>query len=153
MIQQARRRNPYPWTWEVPLGVLAVVMLLLASGVHLGRAVANGLNGGGWRFPPRALLVTSLPDVLGGDAGAGLVGSGGPLASPVALWVCLAGTELVLVVSCLLLLTLGLQRWGPARVRGVASRGETERLLGMARLRRVRGVVRPDLYRRRRRPR
>jgi len=152
MIQQARRRNPYPWTWEIPLGVVVAVGLLLVSGVHLGRALAIVLNGGGWRFPPRALLVTSLPDVLGGDAGAGLVSSGGPLASPVTLWVCLAATELVLVVSCLLLLTLGLQRWGPARVRGVASRGEAESLLGVARLRRVRGVVRPDLYRSRRHP-
>jgi hypothetical protein len=34
----------------------------------------------------------------------------------------------------------------------MASRGEAERLLGVTRLRKVRSVVRPDLYRKRRHP-
>jgi hypothetical protein len=35
---------------------------------------------------------------------------------------------------------------GTARLRGMASHGEAERLLGVSRLRKVRAVVRPDLY-------
>ena len=43
-------------------------------------------------------------------------------------------------------LKLVVDRWGPGRLRGMASRGEAERLLGVTRLRKVRSVVRPDLY-------
>lgn len=39
-----------------------------------------------------------------------------------------------------------LGRWGPGRVRGVASGEEAERLLGRSRLYRVRRIIRPDLY-------
>ena len=38
------------------------------------------------------------------------------------------------------------RRWGPGSLKGVASPGEVERLLGHRRLYRVRKVVRPDLY-------
>jgi hypothetical protein len=43
-------------------------------------------------------------------------------------------------------LKLVVDRWGPGRLRGMASRGEAERLLGVTRQRKVRSVVRPNLY-------
>jgi hypothetical protein len=54
--------------------------------------------------------------------------------------------EVMLLAVSVLLLKLVVDRWGPGRLRGMASRGEAERLLGVSRLRKVRSVVRPDLY-------
>jgi hypothetical protein len=146
MTQRSRRQNPYPWTWEVPLGVAVAVLALLALGVQLGRAVANGLTGTGWTFPTGAQLFDSLPGVLRGNAGAGLTGLHGDVASESTLLVCVVGTELILFALSIFLLKLGLDRWGPGRMRGMATVGEAERLLGVSRLRRVRRIVRPDLY-------
>ena len=39
-----------------------------------------------------------------------------------------------------------LQGWGPGRMRGMATSGEAERMLGLTRLRKVAGIVRPDLH-------
>ena len=146
MSQRSRRRDPYPWTWEMPLAVILVVLVLISFGVHLGRAIANVLAGCDWRFPRRVNLFSSLPAVLRGDAGAGLVDLHGPGASPSSLLLCIGTTELILLAATVLLIKLGLDRWGPGRTRGVATSSEAERLLGVARLRRSRKIVRPDLY-------
>ena len=65
--QLRRRRDPYPWTWEIPVAVTAAVLLVLGLGVQLGRAIANRVAGGGWLFPKRSDLFTSLPTLLRGD--------------------------------------------------------------------------------------
>jgi hypothetical protein len=142
MSQRLRRRDPYPWIWELPVGVVLVILLVLVCGVHLGRAIANVR----WGFPGRIELFRSLPEVLRGDAGAGLTGLSGHFPSPVTLWVCVVGTELLLIAGCAFLLKLVLDRWGPSRMKGMASPGEAERLLGVSRLRKNRAVVRPDLH-------
>jgi hypothetical protein len=77
MSQYAGRRDPYPWTWEVPLCIVLVILFVLICGVHLGRAIANVLGGAGWAFPGRIELFRSLPAVLRGDGWAGLTGLGG----------------------------------------------------------------------------
>jgi hypothetical protein len=150
MSQRLRRQDPYPWTWEMPLAAILAVLVLISSGVHLGRAVANVFAGCDWRFPSRVNLLSSLPAVLRGDAGAGLVDLHGPGASPSSLLMCVTATELILLTTSVVLIKWGLDRWGPGRMRGVASSSEAERLLGVARLRRSRRIVRPDLYRKRR---
>jgi hypothetical protein len=146
MSQRSRRQDPYPWTWEIPLAVILPVFVLISFGVHLGRAIANVLADCDWRFPSRVDLFSSLPAVLGGDAGAGLVDLHGPGASPSSLLTCVAATELILLATTVLLIKLGLDRWGPRRMRGVATPGEAGKLLGVTRLRRSRKIVRPDLY-------
>jgi hypothetical protein len=150
MSQQSRRHDPYPWTWEIPLGIVLVILIVLVCGVHLGRGIANVLAGAGWAFPTRVELFRSLPAVLLGDAAAGLDGLNGPLSSPSAVWRWAVATEVMLLAVSVLLLKLIVDRWGPGRLRGMASRGEAERLLGVTRLRKVRSVVRPDLYERNR---
>jgi hypothetical protein len=82
MSQQSRRHNPYPWTWEIPLGIVLVILMVLVCGVHLGRGIANVWAGAGWAFPRRVELFRSLPAVLRGDAAAGLDGLNGPVSSP-----------------------------------------------------------------------
>jgi hypothetical protein len=147
MSQQSRRHDPYPWTWEVPVGVVFMILLVLVCGVHLGRGIANVLAGAGWAFPGRVDLFRSLPEVLRGDAGGGLDDLDGSRSSPATLWTWVVLTEVMLLAVCVFALKMVLDRWGPSRMRGMASRGEAERLLGVTRLRKVRSVVRPDLYR------
>jgi TraM recognition site of TraD and TraG len=126
MSQRSRRQDRYPWTWEMPLVLILAVSVLISFGVHLGRAVANLLAGCDWRFPSRVDLFSSLPAVLRGDARAGLVDLRGPGASPSSLFVCVGATELILLAAAVLLIKWGLDRWGPGRMRGVAtSREET----------------------------
>jgi hypothetical protein len=147
--QQVRRRDPYRWTWELPVGLLVAFVLVAPLAAHLGRAVANRLAGARWVFPPRVDLFTSLPGLLAGDAAAGLHEHGGPLAGSTALLAWLAVTELLLLAAVLAGLKVGLDRWGPGRMRGMASRQEAEQLLGRSRLRRNAPIIRPDLYRKR----
>jgi len=158
-MQRDRRRDPYPWTWEVPVGATALGLLVLVAGIQLGRSAANLLAGAGWTWPETGsgasglaspigvAFWTSLPGVLGGDAGAGLPppASGG-LAGAGLVWVSVAAIEVVL---CAVTVWGGLWvylRWGPGRMRGMATAAEAERLLGVTRLRRVAAVVRPDLH-------
>jgi hypothetical protein len=134
----------------MPLAVMLAVFVLISFGVHLGRAVANVLVGSGWRFPSRVELFSSLPAVLRGDAGAGLVDLQGPGASPSSLLMCVGATELILLAATVALIKLSLDHWGPQRIKGVATPGEAEKLLGVTRLRRSRRIIRPDLYGKRR---
>ena len=145
-MQQARRQDPYPITWEVPAGIALAVLVLVVLGVHVGRGVANLLVGGGWGFPDRARVFVSLPALLGGDPPAGLPRVEGSVASEPVLWTCVIGVESMLLVASLAGLKFGLARWGPHRVLGLASRAEAARLLGRARLRRHSRIIRPDLY-------
>lgn len=145
MTQQERRANPYPWTWEIPTAVAVGLSLILAVGVQLGRAAANLCAGAGWQLPNRSQFLTSLPAVLRGDARAGLIGLDAPTATPPLLYAGITTIELVLVAGSLALLAIGLRRWGPARLKGMASTAEAARLLGPGQLRRKADIIRPDL--------
>ncbi|MEA5118463.1 MAG: hypothetical protein VB036_12720 [Propionicimonas sp.] len=145
-MQTERRTTPYPFTWEIPAGVATVAAVLLVAGVHLGRGLANWLAGTGWHWPPAAALVTSVPEVLAGDATAGLVPSLATAASGAAVLGWVAAVEvLVLIVGTVAGAWL-LRRWGPGRLKGMATVSEAEASLGLSRLRRVRRIIRPDLY-------
>lgn len=144
-IQQERRANPYPWTWEVPLLVSVMVILIHMLALQPARAIANFLAGAGWQVPARENLFTSAPRLLEGDAGAGLDGSG-PYASSSALWTWVGLTQLALLVAVVFTLLWATRRWGPGRVQGMATAAEAEQLLGVSRLRRNAAIIRPDLY-------
>ena len=145
-MQTERRHTPYPFTWEVPAGIVASAALALVLGVHAGRAVANWSAGIGWRWPVAADLFSSLPAVLGGDASAGLGTALHSAASPsqVLGWVAAAEALILLIVVAIAVYCL--RRWGPGRLKGMATPAEAEASLGLSRPRRVRRVIRPDLY-------
>src|SRR4030095_11538845 len=82
-----------------------------------------------------------------GVSSAGLDALCGSSSSLSAVWMWVVATEVMLLAVAVFVLKLVVDRWGPGRLRGMASRGEAERLLGVTRLRKVRAVVRPDLYR------
>ena len=144
-MQRSRRTDPYPWTWERPVGVIVAYVLGILYGFHGGRALANFLSGHGWVWTPSENLFTSLPGVLHGDATAGLPTKHHGASSPV-LWFCIVLVELAIVIALSVALKMAFDRWGPNRVQGMASREEAEELLGRTRLRKVSGIVRPDLY-------
>jgi hypothetical protein len=131
----------------VPLSYspLAVVVLGVL-GIHIGRGVANLMAGGWWGFPDRVRLFVSLPALLHGDPAAGLPRVDGSVASASLLWTCVIVVEAMLLVGSPAGLKFGLAQWGPHRGQGLASRGEAERLLVRARLRRHSRIIRPDLY-------
>ena len=146
-MQRARRRDPYSWTWEIPLLVFMLVMLGLAVGVQVGRGLATLLAGSGWTWPTdQATFWRSLPAVATGDADAGLGPSVDGLASSKLLWACIGLVEAALLVAAGSVAVWCLRRWGPGRLRGMATRAEAERLLGVTRLQTVSSIVRPDLY-------
>lgn len=137
--------NPYPFTWEIPVGAAVACGVVFALGIHLGRAIACLASGQGFVWPAPAEFFTSLGGLLTGDAGAGLAQPATNV-SPALLAGSLIGTELVLLV---LVAWAGYElaaRWGPAAPKGMASAGEAERLLGRSRLHRSRRIVRPDVY-------
>ena len=143
-MQQSRRTTPYPYTWEIPLTATITVVLTLVLAAHTARTLANVLAGAGWDFTPQTELFTALPDILGGDARAAL--DPGASASPGLLYTCVVLVEVVTVMLIVWAVIAGMRQWGPARVRGMATRAEADTLLGLGRLRKVAPVVRPDLH-------
>ena len=151
-MQRSRRRDPYPFTWEIPVAAIAAVVMLLILGVHVGRGIANLIAGTGWMWPTREGFFRSLPQVLAGHAGAGLPHAStlthtvDMLAGARSVQIAITLTELVEISLCGWAMVEGLRRWGPSQIHGMATRAEAEQLLGVSRLRRVRAVVRPDLH-------
>ena len=145
-MQRSRRNDPYPFTWEIPAAIIAGVLLVLVLGVHIGRAVANLLAGAGWSWPAREELFRSLPGILGGDGAAGLPRAPHGGAGQSALWTSISACELLLLILLGWAFKIGLYRWGPQRVQGMATRAQAEQMLGRTRLRKASAVVRPDLY-------
>src|SRR4051812_38207819 len=126
-MQQSRRSNPYPFTWEIPLMPAVTVLMLLVLGVQAGPGGANLDAGGGLSFPPRDALLTSVHGILAGDAGSGLPPGTAGRASPAAVRTWVAGAELmILVVLCWAGRAVWL-RWGPHRVHGMASKAEAQK--------------------------
>ena len=129
-MQIERRHDPYPLTWEVPAALLMLAGIVLVLGVHLGRGLANRFAGAGWP----------------GDAAAGLAASDRQLAAPSAVLGWIVAIEILLFATCAVLAVFGMRRWGPGRRKGMATAADAETALGLSRLRRVRHIIRPDLY-------
>jgi hypothetical protein len=144
VLQSDRRRDPYPYTWEIPVGVLAGWLLAAGLGVHLARALSNWFSGAGWTWPTGRALYTSLPAVLAGDPTAGITTT--VATSPASLHIWLIAIQLLIAASYLAGLVWALHRWGPGRMKGMATTEEAEHVLGLTRLRRVAPVIRPDLH-------
>ncbi len=149
-LQQQQRAAPYPYTWEIPAAIALTVGYALTLGVHLGRALAAQPTCGAWLWPDARAWFTSLPAVLAGDAAAGLSDAECVQAGPGPLIAWIIASELVLLVLLALCGKWLLDHWGPGRLKGMATPDEAAQLLGVARLRRARHIIRPDLYPRKR---
>ena len=144
-MQRERVEDHYPWTWEIPMAVMCGVLVVGVGVCQLSRSVANWFAGAGWLWPAPDKLVTSTPALLAGDTAAGLSGVQ-HAASAAALWGWLSLGGLLTVTACTLACVWAWRRWGPGRMRGMATVTEAHELLGKDRLWKVRHVVRPDLY-------
>lgn len=135
-MQRDRRHNPYPLTWEIPLGIVCAVLLTFAVGVHLGNGLAHLTAGQPWAWPQSRDLFATIPAVLTAEPK--------PPAVDPRTW--------IVTVELLLTGSLGWagystwQRWGPSRLKGMASREQAEQVLGIRRLRTAAAIVRPDLH-------
>ncbi|WP_338752191.1 hypothetical protein [Janibacter alittae] len=145
-MQQSRRSNPYPYTWEIPLAMFLAVVLLLFLGVHLGRAVANFWAGAGLTVLSGQEMLTSWVSVLKGDAGAGLSPRPDKVAGTTALRTWIIVSEACIIAGLIWAARVSWVHWGPGTVRGVATNDEVEQVVGRARLHKQAHVIRPDLY-------
>ncbi len=145
-MQRERRHNPYPLTWEIPVGILCLVLLLLVLGAHGGRAAANLFAGGGFTFPPATELFPSSIALMRGDAAAGLSRPPTDLASRGVLRMWITASEILVLALGTWAGVAAYLRWGPGRMKGMATKTQAEALLGLTRLRKTRAIVRPDLY-------
>ena len=140
---------------------MLATLFVIIIGIQLGRSVANLLAGAGWTWPAGdgganagafgspigTAFWTSLPGVLTGHADAGLPSpTPDGLAGRGLVWTSLALTEIAVVTATTWVAVYAYQRWGPGRMRGMATTADAEKLLGLTRLRKVAGIVRPDLY-------
>ena len=146
MLQTDRRRDPYPFTWEIPLGALVATLALAGFGVQFGRAAAYWQAGAGWVWPKGRALLTSIPAVLTGQPAAGLNPSPALAASSTSVTGWIIVVEAVVAILLLATAILVLRRWGPARLKGMATPAEAEAALGLSRLRKHRHILRPDLF-------
>lgn len=134
-MQRSRRANPYPLTWEIPVGVACSVLMALALGVHVGNGLAHLTGGGGWVWPNQRDLFASIPAVL---TRTGAVRTG------VGEWI--FTVELLIIASLGWVAVSTWQRWGSGRLKGMATAEQAEQVLGVRRLRKVARIVRPDLH-------
>lgn len=135
-MQRARRHNPYPLTWEIPLGITCAILLTLAVGIHLGNALAHLTAGQPWAWPQARDVLSSIPAVLAAE----------PASAAVHPRVWIITVELLLTGSLGWAAYSTWQRWGPSRLKGMATSEQAEQVLGVRRLRKVAAIVRPDLH-------
>ena len=143
-MQRSRRHNPYPLTWEIPVGIGCAVLLTLALGVHLGNGLAHLTSGNGWIWPHQQELFASIPGILATTTTSG--------AAPVSAHGWILTVELMLIASLGWAAVSSWQRWGPSRLKGMATADQAEQVLGVRRLKKAAPIVRPDLHPRHRTP-
>ena len=130
-MQQSRRTTPYPYTWEIPLGAPSPSRCVSSWPPTPPAALALALAGAGWAWTSQAQLFTALP----GHPRRGQPRRPRPRARGLARAALhVPGRRRAARRSCLIVWAAiaGMRRWGPARVRGMATRAEAETLLGVA---------------------
>lgn len=146
MLQTNRRRDPYPFTWEIPVALLTTALLLSGLGVQLGRSLAYQWVGAGWHWPHGRAVATSIPAILTGHPTAGLTPPPGTPVAAGTVYGWIIAVEFLLAAAATVAAVLVWRRWGAGRMRGMATPAEAHTTLGLRRLHAHRHVIRPDLH-------
>ena len=114
--------------------------------LQLGRSLALFLSGAGWHWPPSSAVFTSTWAILKGQRLASLASD---LPDPgITMWLIAA---VLCTGAAVAAGWLGSLHIATSMHRGMATVSEANQLLGLARLRSHRAVIRPDLHGRGRR--
>lgn len=146
------RADVPPTTWEMPAAAAMTWLVAAAALLPGGRGAAALVFGGGWVWPAGSdALLDSIGGLFTGDVGAGLsAGDAALLPGAAAVYAVIGGGVLLLISVTAWAGLLWRRNFGSGSRTGMADRAEVEAVLGLGRLRKVRGVICPDLYPRRR---
>jgi hypothetical protein len=148
---EQRQHDPDPIGrgWEAALSAVLITLVAAALAALVGQGLAAAMVGGGWVWPHggNGQLVRAFVGLLAGRPGEGLGhADAARLPGTTAVYACVASCEGVLVV---MLVALGIAwsryRRPPDARRGMATRAEAAHVLGMAQLRSILPIVRPDI--------
>jgi len=149
-VGSAGRTDVPPTTWEIPAAAALAWLLTAALLFPAGRGAAAWVFGSGWVWPAGTeALLASVGGLATGHPSAGLTAAQAtavPAAG--AVYAVIAIAELLLVAATVVAVRIWWTTMGPGSVRGMASRAEAEAVLGLGQLRKVRTLLRPDIYRR-----
>ncbi len=140
-----RRPDPLPWSWEVPAGAGLAWLCVSAAMLLAAQGAAGFVTGHGWLWPQSVLLFPALAGLLTGQVGVGVDAPAG-LAAPALVYALAVVLELALFAVSVWAAVRFWSTVGPGRRHGMATRADAETVLGVGRLRRVRKLIRPDLY-------
>lgn len=151
MYPDYRDRDPDPIGrgWEAAVAAVLIALVSAALVALAGQGIAAALFGGGWVWPAgtNGQLVRAVAGLLTGRPGRELNhADAARLPGMPTVYASVAASEVALAV---LLVTAGIawsryRRPRDAR-RGMATRAEASRVIGIAQMRRARPIVRPDL--------
>lgn len=147
-----RRSDPQPLgrAGETALVALCAVLLAVSLAALTGLGLTCFVAGGGWVWPHGSNQAARvLGSLASGHPGQGLPAQlRARVPAPVAVYggVAVAELALLVVVGAGWILFARYYRPGDARA-GMATRGEAQQVLGTARLRAGRALIRPDLSR------
>jgi len=136
-------------TWEIPAAAALTWLLAAALLLPAGRGAAAWAVGGEWAWPHGAdALIATIGGLATGHHTAGLdTMSASAVPSPAQVYVAITVAELLLIAATVVAARMWWTTIGPGSVRGMATRAEAEAVLGVGQLRKVRALLRPDLYR------
>lgn len=143
-MDDQQHKDGYPWTWEPAAAVALGLATIAVLSLQLGRTAALLVTGSGTWWPAPEQLITSTWGITQGHLDAGLPNViHDATAPPWLAWTLAAVFALALSTAG------GWLLWrlrGHGAMKGMATTDQANQLLGVARLRKNRRIIRPDLY-------
>lgn len=142
-MDDQQHKDTYPWTWEPAAAAGVVLACIGVLSIQLGRSAALLVSGAGITWPAPQQLLTSTWGITQGNLTAGLPNTITQAAQTELAWL------LAALIAAALCAGTGWLLWrlrGHASAKGMATSEQATQLLGLARLRQNRRMIRPDLY-------